>query len=248
MKTEDDWTEKDSGESERQYRATLDALDDPLHVVDRDLHIILVNPAFEEWLLHLGLDQDILGMRLQDAFDFLPESVIDEYSMVFEKGETIRTTERTVIDRKVIDTETIKMPIFRNGKPIQVITTIRDTTEREELLRKIKESERRYQSLFENTNDAIFLIDLDGRHIDANKKAADLLGYTIEELLDISVKDVVDASEFDDADQVQTKLLAAEEVPIYERTFTRKDGSKLTVELNVALVRNSLGNPSHIQS
>ncbi|MDF1539173.1 MAG: PAS domain S-box protein [Candidatus Thorarchaeota archaeon] len=248
MKTNEDWTVNDTEEINRQYRSTLDALDEPLHVVDNELHIILVNPAFEKWLVDLGLETDILGKRLPDAFSFQNKAVIEEYKRVFETGETVRTTERTTIADEIIDAEISKIPIFSEGRPIQVITVIRDITEKQKLLRAIRESELRYRSLFENTNDAVFLISLDGKHIEANQKAADLLGYEKEELIGLSVWDVVEESEGDHASSIRDKLLKGEEIPVYERTFRKKDGLKIIVELNFALAKDESGTPMHIQS
>lgn len=248
MKTRDDWTVKNSEESEIQYRSTLEALDTPLHVVDNDLHIILINKRLEEWLEELGLESDVIGRKIFEAFDFLDKKSVDEYKLVFETGDTVRTTERTKVNDLVIDTETSKIPIFSDGKPIQVITVIRDITERERLHHKIRESELKYRSLFENTNDAVFLINLDGKHVEVNQKAADLLGYEKGELLELAIWDIIDSTDYKSAEDIKLRLMMGEEIPVYERTFKKKDGSKVIVELNVALAKDEDGNPSHIQS
>jgi PAS domain-containing protein len=52
-----------------------------------------------------------------------------------------------------------------------------------ETLRSARFSQGRYQSLFDHTNDAVFLIDMNMRYIDANQTAADMLGYTRDELV-----------------------------------------------------------------
>jgi|GEM_PF-2211680 len=41
----------------------------------------------------------------------------------------------------------------------------------------------RYRLLFAEANDAIFVYDLDGRLLDANRRAWELFGYSREELL-----------------------------------------------------------------
>lgn len=54
-------------------------------------------------------------------------------------------------------------------------------------------AETRYRALFENAKDAILLADEDGRYVDANPAATELLGYPRDELLSMRIADVVSA-------------------------------------------------------
>jgi PAS domain S-box-containing protein len=107
---------------------------------------------------------------------------------------------------------------------------------------------RLYQSLFDQTNDAVFIIDLTGKFLTVNRKAAEMLGYTVIEMLRLTAGDMVVEDEVEDVGQVMKKLLSGEKVPPYERNFIRKDGSILTVDINIELVRDVHGNPLYIQS
>ncbi len=49
----------------------------------------------------------------------------------------------------------------------------------------------RYRDLFENANDAIFLVDSSQNYIDANRKAVELSGYSKQELLRMNILDLV---------------------------------------------------------
>jgi PAS domain S-box-containing protein len=104
----------------------------------------------------------------------------------------------------------------------------------------------RYRALFDQTHDAVFILDLEGNHVEANARAADLLGYSIEEIQTVSMREV--SNQVDASNAVYRDLMAGKIVPPYERVFRRKDGSLVTVELNVELVRDGDGNPMHIQS
>ncbi len=106
----------------------------------------------------------------------------------------------------------------------------------------------RYRALFDHSIDGIFLIGLDGRHLVANQRAADMLGYTVEELARLGVNDLVVPEAREAAEKVRQTLLAGETLPIYERQFVRRDGSIVPVELNVALITDPDGRPSHLQS
>jgi PAS domain S-box-containing protein len=63
-------------------------------------------------------------------------------------------------------------------------------TKLEERERGLRESERRFRQLFENSADALFVHDEHGRFVDCNAEACRALGYTREELLQLSVADV----------------------------------------------------------
>jgi PAS domain S-box-containing protein len=51
----------------------------------------------------------------------------------------------------------------------------------------LRESEGKYKNLFEQSNDAIFVHDLDGKILDVNQKVLDLFGYAKSEILSLKV-------------------------------------------------------------
>jgi len=68
--------------------------------------------------------------------------------------------------------------------PIRMIGTIQDITKRKQAEELLIESEQRYHTLFEESNDAIFLVDLNsGRYMDCNWLAETLTGFKREEIL-----------------------------------------------------------------
>lgn len=109
-------------------------------------------------------------------------------------------------------------------------------------------SEQQYRSLFNQSNDAVFLLDTDGKHLQVNQRAADMLGYTKEELIGLSIEQVVVPGEYAESQQILTRLLAGEKIPLYNRLFHHKRGRYIPVEVNVELVQDEEGQPLHIQS
>ena len=87
-----------------------------------------------------------------------------------------------------------------------------------------RRSEARYRALFEQSSDAIVVIDQNGRYIEANRQAENLTGYTRDELLRLSYDDLT-ADAPPEGDQVISGgNLNGESV------ITRKDDSTVTVE------------------
>lgn len=124
--------------------------------------------------------------------------------------------------------------------------TQKEIEERKRAEEALRESEVRFRSLFEQTHDAVFILDLDGHHLAVNQRAADMLGYTVDELYKLSVNDI--SAELEQSQQVFARLMAGEPTPLYERMFRKKDGQLFPVEINLQLVRDQNGHPLHIQS
>ena len=128
----------------------------------------------------------------------------------------------------------------------RVIVSLTDVTKSREAEEAQKKTEIYYHSLFEQTHDAVFILDLEGHHLKANQRAANMLGYEPGELQGLSVADT--SAEQQQSREVVTRLLTGEHIPSYERIFRRKDGSRISVEINVELIRDHNGNPLYIQS
>jgi len=122
--------EKAVQDSEKEYRATVDAMSDALHVVDRDLHILLMNKAFKKWNRELDIHEEPEGKTIFELYPFLPAVLRDEYEKVFTTGEPLVTEEETMLDDAKIYTETRKIPVFEGDKVARIITIVRNITER----------------------------------------------------------------------------------------------------------------------
>ncbi|MFH1030962.1 MAG: PAS domain S-box protein [Chloroflexota bacterium] len=111
----------------------------------------------------------------------------------------------------------------------------------------LRVSEERYRELFENAHDAIWLHDMEGKIITANKAAAILTGYSIEELLTMNVKSFLPEESLGLAGQIRKKLLGNEPVEQpYEQRLTRKDGTEAFVQLTTSVVFEK-GKPTAFQ-
>lgn len=90
---------------------------------------------------------------------------------------------------------------------------------------KIKESEERYRSLFENSLDGIYITTLQGKYIDANPALVKMLGYdSKKELLSINVKEKLYVLERD-------RPGPDERGRPFEVRFNRKDSSIIWAEV-----------------
>src|SRR5690606_24806804 len=96
--------------------------------------------------------------------------------------------------------------------------------------------------------DAIFITNLEGRHVLANQRAAEMFSYSREEIINKSYQELIAATEHPQSESRLTQILNGEQLPVYERIFRHRDGTEFPCEINVHLVKDDAGNPLHIQS
>jgi PAS domain S-box-containing protein len=101
----------------------------------------------------------------------------------------------------------------------------------------LKKSEARYRSVIEQASDGIFISDNAGRYVDVNTSACKLLGYSREELLTLSVSDLVPAEDLK-AKPIQYEHLKVGHAIITERRLIRKDGSLVDVEISSKMLQD----------
>jgi len=100
---------------------------------------------------------------------------------------------------------------------------------------KVEESEQKYRTLFEHAADAIFLVEASGntlgKIVEANKSAAEMHGYTPEELPGRAINDLsVDSLEYAEFDKTRATLSSG--WLHGERLHRKKDGSVFPVEFS----------------
>ena len=85
--------------------------------------------------------------------------------------------------------------ILKPFKDIEVHATIQMALYKHEIEEKLRDelqvNKEKYRELFENAIDAICILDTDSNYVDANKKAIELFGYPKDELLGMSVFDML---------------------------------------------------------
>jgi len=122
------------------------------------------------------------------------------------------------------------------GEPIGFIELVEDITEQKLAEERQQESEERFRLLVEHAADAFFLHDADGGILDVNRRACESLGYTREELLDLSLQDF-DHS-FSPADLAQWEHLVPGKPRTIERVHARRDGTTFPVEVQLGVIES----------
>src|SRR6516162_3509567 len=122
-------------------------------------------------------------------------------------------------------------------------TDITDLRQTEEALRA---SEERFRGTFENAAVGIAHRDATGRFLRVNEKFCDILGYTREEMLQKTVRDITHPDDLGASIDALTALWQGESPTLgLEKRYVRKDGSPVWGELFASLQRDAAGKPAY---
>ena len=100
----------------------------------------------------------------------------------------------------------------------------------------LNESRRKYQTLFSRSTDAIFVSNMEGMIIDVNEEACRSLGYTFEELTQLSIPEVDRTAVKNNHMKTTWILLQDGRTVTLESEHTRKDGSTFPVEIHIGKI------------
>ncbi|MBE9491456.1 MAG: PAS domain S-box protein [Bacteroidetes bacterium] len=97
------------------------------------------------------------------------------------------------------------------------------------------ESKKRFEVIFNNSSDEIFLADLKGNFLEMNKEAINVLGYSRKELLNMSFRDVRSPKYIDMID-INLEMIIENGQLIYESEYVTKNGKTISVEMNSRII------------
>ena len=141
-------------------------------------------------------------------------------------------------------TGNLHMQVVRNtdGSVSHLEGFVEDITERKKAEEALRESEERYRAIFKNAAAGINLSDREGRFMGVNSTAANMYGYTQEELQGLTLFDITHP---DDVDASRQQLLALQQGKKdsyrLENRYIRKDGKVIWAELSVSAIRDAKG-------
>jgi PAS domain S-box-containing protein len=132
------------------------------------------------------------------------------------------------------------------GEITHFIATQRDVTERQRIDEELRKSEEEFRSLFELSAVGMTQVSPEGRYLRVNRKLSQMLGYSEEELLQLTLHEVThpDDREFSAA-KLRASFTGLPDEYNIEKRYLRKDGTIIWVLINWTVVRDASGKPLH---
>jgi PAS domain S-box-containing protein len=120
------------------------------------------------------------------------------------------------------------------GKTLQANAMLIDITQRKQTEEALRQSIENFSALAENASDGIIIATgEESGFVYANKRASEITGYTIDELLERRARDLISLDEYPKAIKRYRKRIAGLNViKPYEITLIAKDGTKIRVEVS----------------
>ena len=177
--------EKELKESEVRYRDLFENADDAIFISDADGYIIMANNALVKGYGYISKDE-IIGTHFKDCI--APRCIQDasEHMRKYLSGEPVKQPVIREFIRKNGEhrwAEIICRTIKEGDRVTALHCTARDITEKMKMQRELKESEAKYRELFENAQDAMYVLDTEGNILDMNRTGLRILGCTREEVI-----------------------------------------------------------------
>lgn len=242
-------TEQKLVESEEKYRKLFENSGAGITIIDWDGTFLLVNKLAAE---HMGaLPEEIIGKTL---FDFLPEDTAQRYLMnnrqimnsrkrsEYEDSFELKTGKKTflIIDQCLEDSD---------GHSYALQSSSLDITERKQIEEALKESKEKFKSVFDNSRDVIYRLNLQTHKYEYYSPACiEMYGFSPQEMISMDEGEVRNRVHPDDVSAIDTAFMN-----LFEKGYSDleirwqvRSGDYRWLSVNMVLHRDEAGNPLYL--
>jgi len=228
--------------SENKWRSLVENAPDFIFIVDRNYKIQFINRTFPEFSI-----EDVIG---RSVFEFaLPkyrEIIKKTIDQTFLTGEIGRLEVEIDYPRHIWFENHIG-PIKYGDQIDSIILIASDITERKQIENSLRDIEARYRAIFDRSLNGVYIHDFNGKLIDANDTALELIGYSREEITHLNISILLDEDQLQQATEIIEALKEKGSIKRPKRFKIRtKDGNFIWAEVEASLIYRD-GKPYAIQ-
>jgi PAS domain S-box-containing protein len=241
-------TEQALKEERNRAQRYLDVAGVIMLVVGADQRVSLVNRKGCELLG--GSESDIVGRNWFD--DFIPagsrEEVRDFFvKLVSQEQELLEYHQNPVA---TLDGEE-RLIAWHNtllrddeGNIVATLSSGEDITQQQQAQEQLRQREEQLRLTLENAPIGIVTLGLDGRLLSVNPAFCNILGYTSEELVSLTLEGITHPDDWEET-RSRFQALARGDIDGYdiEKRYLRHDGTTITGRARAGLVRDAAGKP-----
>ncbi|MDO9054449.1 MAG: PAS domain S-box protein [Gallionella sp.] len=217
---------------------------DGIHVLDTHGNIIMANDAFCRMLGYTQEEVATLNITDWDV-QFSANELRLMLNNFSGKGVLIETQHRRK-NGEIRNVEVSVTGVLSGGITV-IYASARDITDRKKIEQhRLQESDLRFRGTLEQAAVGIAHASLDGGFAQINQKFCDIVGYSREELLNMSFQDITYPADLGGSMHYLQQLLAGKVVTFsLEKRYIRKDGNLVWVNLTASLLRQPDGIPAY---
>lgn len=231
--------ERKLAEGEHKFKILFESLQEGVLIMDLKENILYANRAIGE----------ILGMEPEELVGCNSSSFVEKKDLerirkkAYPRGEgmindhdiTLKTGDGTLKNVNI----SAGPWSTKKGKMIGTIGLLLDVTKQKEVERALRSNEEKYKATVEQSAENIYIYDLDSKIItESNQTLQNLLGYSREEMKGLEPSAFIAHTEENIDDHIEN-VLKEGKVIIGERTYIRKDGTLVDVEVSASHIKDS---------
>jgi PAS domain S-box-containing protein len=228
-------------QSRKWLEITLSSIGDAVIATDTSQQVTFMNPVARALT---GCEEDPIGRHINEVFHIVNEDTHQPTEnpvvRVLQEGRIVGLANHTVLIAK----DGTERPIADSGAPILdssgniigAVLVFRDVTAERATQNQIQASEARYRDLFENANDIIYTLDLEGNLTSINKIGERVTGYNRDELLGKSIASIVLENYHNPMLSMLQRKMDGETRTTYPLEILAKDGRRVTLEVSSRLI------------
>jgi PAS domain S-box-containing protein len=222
--------------SEQRFRSFVENLNDVLFVLTPSGMFSYVSP---QW-------RDVFGYELSETVGqpFQPFVHPDDVPACSSFLQTVLSTgeKQSVVEYRVrrkdgsyvwykANASLIKDPV---SNELSVVGIGRDITDHRQM-QALRASEERYRHMFDRAGEGILILSTDGKIVAANNSFAQMHGYTVQEILGMSIRDFDSPEATQQAPGRVARMLAGEAL-VFEIEHYHRDGYLFPLEVSASLI------------
>lgn len=218
-------------ESEEKFRSIIENSVDVIFSINKNGDIIFVSPAMKKMLGYSN--EDVLNKNFRELI--YPEDIglsAEGFEKQMKGGMDPQTFRMKTKDGGFRWVSALGRPRTR-GKEIIFSGVLRDISEKMKTEKAIEESEERFRDLFENANDMIQMVAVDGTIEFVNSTWLDVMEYSKGEVEGKNIFDFLDPDCSNHCMEMFQKIMRGDKVEGVDAVFRTKTGKLVEVEGNV---------------
>ena len=223
--------------SEKKYRTILENIEEGYYEVDLAGNLTFFNDSLAK---SLGYSKaELMGMNNRQFIDEKNvKKTYKNFNEVYTTGKPIKAANWDIVRKdgaKRFHEYSISLISDSKGNPIGFRGITHDITESKKLEMFLKESEEKWRSLTENTNDIIMIVEKDGRIQYMNKTVPP---YTVEEVIGKKVYDYIPKEQYHVMEKALKTVFETKQPTSYEVSSDIPDFGILWFETKIIPIKH----------